>query len=95
MTAGVGLFGSFTGLIASWVLKPNRKDTEQDSELTRLREQVAAIEQRLVPGPPGPQASDAADSDQLSQLITAWPTLPADAKTRILAAAVVDRADAA
>jgi voltage-gated potassium channel len=95
MTAGVGLFGSFTGLIASWVLKPTRKDTDQDLELTRLREQVVAIEQRLVPAPPGPQASGAADSDQLSQLIAAWPALPADAKARILAAAASHRADAA
>jgi voltage-gated potassium channel len=38
MTAGVGLFGSFTGLVASWILTPTKKDTEQDSELARLRQ---------------------------------------------------------
>jgi voltage-gated potassium channel len=95
MTAGVGLFGSFTGLIASWVLKPTRKDTEQDSELSRLREQVAAIERRIVLGPTGQRPSDAADSERLAQIVAAWPALPADAKTQILAAAASHRADAA
>jgi len=33
MTAGVGIFGSFTGLVASWILSPSKKDDEQDSEL--------------------------------------------------------------
>jgi len=95
MSAGVGLFGSFTGLIASWVLKPTRKDTEQNSELKGLREQVAAIERRILVMPVGQWAGDAADSERLAQIVAAWPALPADAKTRILAAAVIHRADAA
>ncbi len=95
MTAGVGLFGSFTGLIASWVLKPTQKDTEQDSELTRLSEQVAAMERRIAIKPSGAWPGDAADSERLAQIVAAWPALPADAKARILADAVGHRADAA
>jgi voltage-gated potassium channel len=95
MTAGVGLFGSFTGLIASWVLKPSRKDTEQDSELAQLREQIAAIERRLAPGLSGERVSHVSDSERLAQIVAAWPTLPADAKTQIVAAAANHLTDAA
>jgi voltage-gated potassium channel len=35
MVAGVGMFGSFTGLVASWLLSPSKKDDEQDLELAR------------------------------------------------------------
>jgi len=65
MTAGVGLFGSFTGLIASWVLSPGRKDQEQDSELARLREQIEAIGRRLAPGS-GRSPDRATDADRSS-----------------------------
>ena len=49
MTAGVGLFGAFSGLFASWFLAP--KAAENRSEIEALREEVAAlrkaIEERL------------------------------------------------
>jgi voltage-gated potassium channel len=82
MTAGVGLFGSFTGLIASWILSPSKKDRQQDSELAKLQEQVVAIRQHLV------QNTTAASLDappELLPLIAAWPTLPPQTKARILA----------
>jgi voltage-gated potassium channel len=95
MTAGVGLFGSFTGLIASWVLSPSRKDKEQDSELTRLQEQVSMIERRLAASSIAEGTTDLPDSERLAQIVAAWPALPAEAKTRMVAAAVGHRADAA
>lgn len=92
MTAGVGLFGSFTGLIASWILSPTQKDRQQDSELKKLQEQVAAIQRRLADEP-----TDAGTdcSPELSRLLAAWPELPARAKSRILDELESHRAKAA
>jgi len=81
MTAGVGLFGSFTGLIASWILSPTRKDRQQDTELAKLQEQVAAIQQQLA----GESAVGVADCPpELLRLFAAWPTLPDRVKDKIL-----------
>jgi voltage-gated potassium channel len=41
MTAGVGLFGAFSGFVASWFLRPG--EHEQDSELQQVRTELAAI----------------------------------------------------
>jgi voltage-gated potassium channel len=41
MTAGVGLFGAFSGFVASWFLKPGER--EQDSDMDELRAELAAI----------------------------------------------------
>lgn len=38
MTAGVGLFGTFSGFVASWFLAP--ADKEHESELRELREEI-------------------------------------------------------
>ncbi|MGE5191426.1 MAG: ion transporter [Deltaproteobacteria bacterium] len=85
MTAGVGMFGSFTGLVASWILTPTKKDTEQDSELARLRERVEAIQRHLTGGEAVEPAGDPRDAAELAQLAAAWPSLPAHVKARILA----------
>jgi voltage-gated potassium channel len=81
MTAGVGLFGSFTGLIASWILTPSKKNKQQDSDLAKLQEDVVAIRQYLtqIPIAESPQAPP-----ELLPLIAAWSTLPAQTKARIL-----------
>jgi voltage-gated potassium channel len=96
MTAGVGLFGSFTGLVASWILTPSKKDEEQDSELVLLRAQVEAIQRHLTGGGSGPPPpiSDAAPDD-LSQLAAHWPLLPAQVRARMIAEAKGLRRDAA
>ncbi len=45
MTAGVALFGTFAGFVASWFLAP--RDEEQEDELESIRLQLIAIESRL------------------------------------------------
>jgi hypothetical protein len=95
MTAGVGLFGSFTGLVASWILTPTKKDTQQDSELTRLREQVAAIERFLTGGNTLEDAGDPSIAAELARLSAAWPALPAHVRQRILAEAADSQRSAA
>lgn len=56
MVAGVGLFGSFTGYMASLLVQPEIKDESNDikhltEEIRRLREKVEGLEDRLA-GPP-------------------------------------------
>ncbi|MBI3864933.1 MAG: potassium channel family protein [Planctomycetia bacterium] len=82
MTAGVGMFGSFTGLIASWILSPSKKDREQDSELTKLREQVSAIQEHLAVHRPTLNAP--AEEHDLIRVRAAWPSLPVHVKAKIL-----------
>lgn len=82
MTAGVGMFGSFTGLIASWLLVPSRKDREQDSDLAQLRQQVAEIQQHLSDTLPAREGLP--DQADFIRLQTAWPELPEHVKSRIL-----------
>ena len=95
MTAGVGLFGSFTGLVASWILTPAKKDTEQESELVRLLEQVEAIHRHLTGGNTLEGAGDPAFADELAQLAAAWPALPDHVRARILAEAADSQRNAA
>lgn len=45
MTAGVGLFGTFSGFIASWFLTPGQK--EEESELSAMRAELAEIKALL------------------------------------------------
>lgn len=54
MTAGVGLFGTFSGLVAAWFLAPGAKT--QETELEALRQELAAIKQ-LLDQRPAPQSS--------------------------------------
>lgn len=49
MAAGVGVFGTFSGLIAAWFLSPQADHTESDVE--QLKQMVADVQRRL-PGPP-------------------------------------------
>lgn len=46
MVAGVGLFGAFSGLVASWLLRPAER--QQDTELTELRDEVRALREELA-----------------------------------------------
>jgi voltage-gated potassium channel len=45
MTAGVGLFGTFTAFVASWFLAPS--EVEQENELVHIRRQLSSIEEQL------------------------------------------------
>jgi voltage-gated potassium channel len=41
MTAGVGLFGTFSGFVAAWFLRPENQ--QQESELEKVRAELAAL----------------------------------------------------
>lgn len=41
MTAGVGLFGTFSGFVASWFLAPSRR--QRESDLAALRRELAEV----------------------------------------------------
>jgi len=45
MCAGVGLFSTFSGLLAAWFLAPEAK--EDDSEIAALRREVAALRETI------------------------------------------------
>jgi voltage-gated potassium channel len=45
MAAGVGVFGTFSGLVASWFLSPKAEDTE--SELEKVRLMLAELSAKL------------------------------------------------
>lgn len=47
MAAGVGAFGVFSGLVASWFLSPAAEET--DTELTELKAMVADLNARMDP----------------------------------------------
>lgn len=55
MTAGVGLFGTFTGFVANLFLRPSQPEGETDMqrlirEVQALREQVASLEAKIGAG---------------------------------------------
>lgn len=90
MIAGVGLFGTFTGLVASWIISPSHKDKEQDTELVRLRIELIRMRDRMEEhwGRPDPVRHVHAD---LAEISTAWPTLSEEARCRILTAIELER----
>ena len=45
MTAGVGLFGTFSGFVASWFLAPKTK--LEESETRQLSEEIRALRREL------------------------------------------------
>ncbi len=52
MTAGVGLFGTFSGLVASWFLAPkaaqNRSEIEANRvEIVALRGEIVALREAI------------------------------------------------
>ena len=66
MVAGVGLFGTLSGLVASLLVNPGVRHEESEitaltAEVRRLREQVERLETSLPPRPP--RITPAADED--------------------------------
>ncbi len=45
MAAGVGVFGTFSGLVASWFLSPAAEET--DTDLTEIKEMLKGIQQEM------------------------------------------------
>ncbi|MGD9903294.1 MAG: ion transporter [Vicinamibacterales bacterium] len=60
MLAGIGVFGSFSGLVASWFLTPSQAETE--SEMAELKAMLADIQRRLPPEAGPPQAGPPQDT---------------------------------
>ncbi|MBI5331652.1 MAG: potassium channel family protein [Betaproteobacteria bacterium] len=46
MVSGVGLFGAFSGLVASWLMRPEER--QQDSELAQIQAELAALRADLA-----------------------------------------------
>lgn len=59
MSAGVGLFGLFSGFLAAWFVQPQLDEEEKDikAEISAAREEIAALRRELAAGraepPPG------------------------------------------
>lgn len=47
MTAGVGLFGTFSGFVAAWFLESPRRQSETEGTLAGIQEQLAGIHEIL------------------------------------------------
>ncbi len=47
MTAGVGLFGTFSGFLAAWFIGTNDDDGGQSSELAALRQEMVALREAI------------------------------------------------
>jgi voltage-gated potassium channel len=45
MSAGVGLFGTFSGLLASWFI--GAEEESSDGDLVALREEIAALRELI------------------------------------------------
>jgi voltage-gated potassium channel len=45
MVAGVGLFGTFSGYVASWFLAPEEK--RKESEVSELRAEIVALRELI------------------------------------------------
>ena len=57
MTAGVGLFGTLSGFVASWFLKaPAAADSPSDSDVAALRAEVARLRADLAAAREGEHA---------------------------------------
>ena len=72
MIAGIGVFGSFSGLVASWFLSPRRQ--EVDAEIAELKAMLAEIQRRLPsPALPVNQGETHAIDRKTTTLTAAWP----------------------
>lgn len=70
MISGVGLFGTLSGSVASWIMNP--VELQQESDIDAIHVELAAINQRLNTLVP----SEVVPSDpRLAQLIDTWATL--------------------
>ena len=82
MLAGVGMFATFTGLIASLIITPSKKDAEQDSSLVELRNEIQEMRRLLDHARAKESVSADADFDRLR---TGWDALPQAVRAGILA----------
>jgi voltage-gated potassium channel len=91
MTAGVGLFGTFSGFVASRILNPIEQ--KQESELEKIRIDLEELKQTL--GGNTAALLAASEDQDLARLATVWPQLPPQIRSAILTIADASRAPAA
>lgn len=78
MICGVGLFGTLSGSVASWIMNPVER--RQELDLDSIHVQLAVIQQQLN----RLSSLDAAHSDQrLSALIDVWPKLSEETRMEL------------
>ncbi len=85
MLAGVGMFATFTGLMASWLITPSKRDAEQDSALAEMRNELRELRGLIIQGARHRSDKPIAGDPEIDRLITAWPELPATARSEIVA----------
>lgn len=78
MICGVGLFGTLSGSITSWILNP--VEQRQEVDLSSIHVELEAIHRRLDRIG---SAEDSSTDPQLDSLIEAWPKLPESTRREI------------
>jgi hypothetical protein len=78
MICGVGLFGTLSGSITSWILNP--VEQRQEVDLSSIHLELEAINRRLDHVT---LAQDASMDPQLERVIAAWPRLSDSARREI------------
>jgi len=81
MTAGVGMFGSFTASLPLGCSFPIGRISSMIPEISQLRQQVAEIHQHLAVALPAREAQP--EHGDLLRLQSAWPELPEQVKSKI------------
>lgn len=76
MICGVGLFGTLSGSVASWILKPVER--RQEIDLDAIQTELAEIQRRL-----DILCGDHQPDPQLAKLIDAWPSLSEELRHRL------------
>lgn len=85
MTAGVGVFGTFTGFVASWLLRPANHEYQRDSKLTKRHNEVGPIREEVKMAARGPTTDGPGDLRDVARVVVAWPALSAETRSLILA----------
>jgi voltage-gated potassium channel len=65
MVAGVGLFGTLSGFIASWFLSPKQK--KEESEIELLRSEIAELRNEVIKGHAGEPIRQSVQSEHLTR----------------------------
>ena len=78
MTAGVGLFGTFSGFVAAWFLESPARHSAELAAINSLRQEVAGLRDEVRTLRPSGGSGDPGDSGGLLDPLSA-PAGPTDA----------------